>query len=118
MEGNFSNRVNDVIRLSRDEALRLGHDYIGTEHLLLGVIREGEGIAVKILKDADKGAKRQVAVLNAAYAIRLGKNVADLSEAIEMANTSIQSGSAIEKLKALVTETNGNLVQFKKVFEE
>lgn len=51
MEGNFSNRVNDVIRLSRDEALRLGHDYIGTEHLLLGIIREGEGIAVKILRN-------------------------------------------------------------------
>ncbi len=51
MEGNFSNRVQDVIRLSREEALRLGHDYIGTEHLLLGVIREGEGIAVKILRN-------------------------------------------------------------------
>jgi ATP-dependent Clp protease ATP-binding subunit ClpC len=51
MEGNFSNRVNEVIRLSREEALRLGHDYIGTEHLLLGIIREGEGIAVKVLKN-------------------------------------------------------------------
>ena len=51
MESNFSNRVNDVIRLSREEALRLGHDYIGTEHLLLGIIREGEGIAVKILRN-------------------------------------------------------------------
>ncbi|MFP4368050.1 MAG: ATP-dependent Clp protease ATP-binding subunit [Candidatus Kapaibacterium sp.] len=51
MEGNFSNRVNDVIRLSREEALRLGHDYIGTEHLLLGVIREGEGLAVKVLRN-------------------------------------------------------------------
>ncbi|MBL0174536.1 MAG: ATP-dependent Clp protease ATP-binding subunit [Ignavibacteria bacterium] len=51
MEGNFSNRVQEVIRLSREEALRLGHDYIGTEHLLLGVIREGEGIAVKILRN-------------------------------------------------------------------
>ena len=51
MEGNFSNRVNDVIKLSREEALRLGHDYIGTEHLLLGIIREGEGIAIKVLKN-------------------------------------------------------------------
>ena len=51
MEGNFSNRVQDVIRLSREEALRLGHDYIGTEHLLLGIIREGEGIGVKILRN-------------------------------------------------------------------
>ena len=51
MEGNFSNRVQDVIRLSREEALRLGHDYIGTEHLLLGLIREGEGIGARILKN-------------------------------------------------------------------
>ncbi len=49
MEGNFSNRVNDVIRLSREEALRLGHDYIGTEHLLLGIIRDGDGIGIKAL---------------------------------------------------------------------
>lgn len=51
MDSNFSNRVQDVIRLSREEAIRLGHDYIGTEHLLLGIIREGEGIAVKIFKN-------------------------------------------------------------------
>jgi len=51
MEGNFSDRVQDVIRLSREEALRLGHDYIGTEHLLLGLIREGEGIGARILKN-------------------------------------------------------------------
>ncbi len=51
MEGDFSNRVNEVIRLSREEALRLGHDYIGTEHILLGIIREGEGIAIKALRN-------------------------------------------------------------------
>ena len=50
MEAKFSNRVKEVISLSREEALRLGHDYIGTEHLLLGVIREGEGIAIGLLK--------------------------------------------------------------------
>lgn len=50
MEAKFSTRVKEVISLSREEALRLGHDYIGTEHLLLGMIREGEGIAVSILK--------------------------------------------------------------------
>ena len=50
MEANFSPRVKDVITFSREEALRLGHDYIGIEHLLLGIIREGEGLAIKILK--------------------------------------------------------------------
>ncbi|MEM7035571.1 MAG: ATP-dependent Clp protease ATP-binding subunit [Bacteroidota bacterium] len=49
MESNFSDRVKDVISYSREEALRLGHDYIGPEHLLLGLIREGEGKAIKIL---------------------------------------------------------------------
>ena len=50
MEAKFSPRVKDVIAFSREEALRLGHDYIGTEHLLLGLIREGEGMAIKFLK--------------------------------------------------------------------
>jgi len=49
MKNNFSSRVQMVIQFARDEALRLGHDYIGTEHLLLGLIREGEGIAIEIL---------------------------------------------------------------------
>jgi len=50
MEAKFSPRVKDVIAYSREEAIRLGHDYIGTEHLLLGLIREGDGMAIKILK--------------------------------------------------------------------
>jgi len=50
MESKFSPRVKDVISFSREEALRLGHDYIGTEHLLLGLIREGEGMAIKVMK--------------------------------------------------------------------
>jgi ATP-dependent Clp protease ATP-binding subunit ClpC len=58
MDSNFSNRVQDVIRLSREEAIRLGHDYIGTEHLLLGIIREGEGIAIKIFKNLGKDSNK------------------------------------------------------------
>ncbi len=50
MDARFSPRVKDVISYSREEALRLGHDYMGVEHLLLGIIREGEGMAVKIMK--------------------------------------------------------------------
>lgn len=50
MEAKFSPRVRDVISYSREEAIRLGHDYIGTEHLLLGLIREGEGRAVRTIK--------------------------------------------------------------------
>lgn len=50
MDTNFSDRLQEVIRYSREEALRLGHDYIGTEHLLLGLIREGEGVAINLLR--------------------------------------------------------------------
>ncbi|MFT6717006.1 MAG: ATP-dependent Clp protease ATP-binding subunit ClpC [Saprospiraceae bacterium] len=53
MEAKFSPRVKDVITYSREEALRLGHDYIGVEHLFLGILREGEGNAVKMLKNLD-----------------------------------------------------------------
>ena len=51
MKNNFTSRVQKVIRFSKEEAMRLGHDYIGTEHLVLGVIKEGEGIAIKILQN-------------------------------------------------------------------
>jgi ATP-dependent Clp protease ATP-binding subunit ClpC len=49
MEAKFSQRVKDVLAFSREEAMRLGNDYIGIEHLMLGIIRDGEGIAVQIL---------------------------------------------------------------------
>ncbi len=65
-EAKFSNRVKEVISLSREEALRLGHDYIGTEHLLLGMIREGEGVAVSVMK-------------------KLGLTMKELRSAIELA---------------------------------
>ncbi|MDA8625909.1 ATP-dependent Clp protease ATP-binding subunit, partial [Flavobacteriaceae bacterium] len=45
----FSSRVKDVITFSKEEALRLGHDFIGTEHLMLGILRDGEGKAIEIL---------------------------------------------------------------------
>ena len=51
MNVTFSDRVRCVMQHSRLEAARLGHDYIGTEHLLLGLIREGKGSAVDILTD-------------------------------------------------------------------
>ena len=49
MDDNFSPKVKDVIAYSKEEALRLGHDFIGTEHLMLGLIRKGTGKAIDIL---------------------------------------------------------------------
>jgi ATP-dependent Clp protease ATP-binding subunit ClpC len=51
MEAKFSQRVKDVISFSREEALRLGNDFIGVEHLLLGLIREGDGKAIQVLNE-------------------------------------------------------------------
>ncbi len=51
MENNLSPRAKDVLTYSREEALRLGHDYIGNEHFMLGIIREGQGVAIKILEN-------------------------------------------------------------------
>ena len=53
MDDNFSPKVRDVITFSKEEALRLGHEFIGTEHLLLGLIRKGEGKAIEILTSFD-----------------------------------------------------------------
>jgi len=79
METNFSPRVKDVISFSREEALRLGHDYIGTEHFLLGIIREGDGVAIKILKNlrVDLVELRKL-VENSIKSDRVGKAVSNL----------------------------------------
>ena len=69
MDDNFSPRVKDVISYSKEEALRLGHNSIGTEHLMLGILRDGAGKAVSILKsievDLDE-LRRKVEILNPA----------------------------------------------------
>jgi ATP-dependent Clp protease ATP-binding subunit ClpC len=51
MEAKFSQRVKDVLIYSREEAQRLGNDYIGLEHLLLGIIRDGDGLAIRIMRN-------------------------------------------------------------------
>jgi ATP-dependent Clp protease ATP-binding subunit ClpC len=53
MDDNFSQKVKDVIGYSKEEALRLGHEYIGTEHLILGVLRKSEGKAIDVLTSLD-----------------------------------------------------------------
>lgn len=49
MEAKFSQRVKDVLAYSREESLRLGNDYIGVEHLMLGMIRDGDGMGIQLL---------------------------------------------------------------------
>ncbi|EFG2693298.1 ATP-dependent Clp protease ATP-binding subunit ClpC, partial [Escherichia coli] len=50
MFGRFTERAQKVLALAQEEAIRLGHKNIGTEHILLGLVREGEGIAAKALE--------------------------------------------------------------------
>ena len=48
---NFTERVRKVLAMAREEAARLHHEYVGTEHILLGLIREGEGVAATVLQN-------------------------------------------------------------------
>ncbi|MGB2483357.1 MAG: ATP-dependent Clp protease ATP-binding subunit [Flavobacteriaceae bacterium] len=69
MDDNFSPRVKDVISFSKEEALRLGHDFIGTEHLMLGLLRDGQGKAIEILNNLDidlSQLRRKVEILSPA----------------------------------------------------
>ncbi|MDC6386648.1 ATP-dependent Clp protease ATP-binding subunit [Flagellimonas taeanensis] len=69
MDDNFSPRVKDVIAYSKEEALRLGHDFIGTEHLMLGLLRDGNGKAINILDALDvdlEHLRRKVEILSPA----------------------------------------------------
>ena len=69
MDENFSPRVKDVISYSKEEALRLGHDFIGTEHLMLGLLRDGNGKAIDILNSLDidlSHLRRKVEILSPA----------------------------------------------------
>ena len=69
MDDNFSPRVKDVIAYSKEEALRLGHDFIGTEHLMLGLLRDGNGKAIEILNSLDvdlNHLRRKVEILSPA----------------------------------------------------
>ena len=69
MDDNFSPRVKDVIAFSKEEALRLGHNFIGTEHLMLGILRDGGGKAIAILNAIEvnlEELRRKVEILNPA----------------------------------------------------
>ena len=69
MDDNFSSRVKDVISYSKEEALRLGHKQIGTEHLLLGMLRDGGGRAISILNSIEVNLdelRKKIEILNPA----------------------------------------------------
>jgi len=77
MDDNFSPRVKEVLSHSKDEALRLGHDFIGTEHLLLGILKDGSGKAISILDQLDidlEHLRRKVEILSPSNTDGLASN--------------------------------------------
>jgi ATP-dependent Clp protease ATP-binding subunit ClpC len=79
MDNNFSAQVKEIISFSREEALRLGNDFIGTEHLLLGLIREGESTAIKILKSFNIDLYELRKEIELAVKDKTGKNIANIN---------------------------------------
>ena len=79
MDNNFSAQVKEIISFSREEALRLGNDFIGTEHLLLGLIREGDNTAVRILKSFNIDLYELRKEIELAVKDKTGKNIANIN---------------------------------------
>ncbi|MBS1744375.1 MAG: ATP-dependent Clp protease ATP-binding subunit [Bacteroidetes bacterium] len=79
MDNNFSTQVKEIISYSREEALRLGNDFIGTEHLVLGLIRDGENTAIKILKSLNVDLYELRKEIEMAVKDKTGKNIANIN---------------------------------------
>jgi ATP-dependent Clp protease ATP-binding subunit ClpC len=79
MDNNFSAQVKEIISFSREEALRLGNDFIGTEHLLLGLIRDGENFAIKVLKQLNVDLYELRKEIELAVKDKTGKNIANIN---------------------------------------
>jgi ATP-dependent Clp protease ATP-binding subunit ClpC len=79
MDNNFSAQVKEIISFSREEALRLGNDFIGTEHLLLGLIRDGDNTAIKVLKQLNIDLYELRKEVELAVKDKTGKNIANIN---------------------------------------
>jgi ATP-dependent Clp protease ATP-binding subunit ClpC len=79
MDNNFSAQVKEIISFSREEALRLGNDFIGTEHLLLGLIRDGDNTAIKVLKQLNIDLYELRKEIELAVKDKTGKNIANIN---------------------------------------
>ncbi|MEO6812760.1 MAG: ATP-dependent Clp protease ATP-binding subunit [Ginsengibacter sp.] len=79
MDNNFSTQVKEIISYSREEALRLGNDFIGTEHLVLGLIRDGENTAMKILKSLNVDLYELRKEIELAVKDKTGKNISNIN---------------------------------------
>jgi ATP-dependent Clp protease ATP-binding subunit ClpC len=79
MDNNFSTQVKEIISYSREEALRLGNDFIGAEHLMLGLIRDQENTAIKVLRQLNVNLAELRKEIELAVKDKTGKNVANIN---------------------------------------
>ena len=79
MDNNFSAQVKEIITFSREEALRLGNDFIGIEHLLLGLIRDGENVAIRVLKQLNVDLYELRKEVELAVKDKTGKSIANIN---------------------------------------
>jgi ATP-dependent Clp protease ATP-binding subunit ClpC len=98
----FTPRAKKTLELSLREALAIKHNYIGTEHILLGLIREGEGVAAQILRDHADLPEIRAAVLNAV-------SVADPGEAGEAGEGSEETNAVLRWLRARLSRHGASL---------
>ena len=79
MDNNFSTQVKEIISYSREEALRLGNDFIGAEHLMLGLIRDQENTAIKVLRQLNVNLGELRKEIELAVKDKSGKNIANIN---------------------------------------
>lgn len=102
---NFTDRLRKVLQMAREEATRLHHEYVGTEHLLLGLLREGEGVAAAVL--ANLGVEREAIRRQIEQVVKAGKAVA--ADGPELPYTS-RAKKALELAMMAARELNHSYV--------
>ncbi|MDD3310162.1 MAG: Clp protease N-terminal domain-containing protein, partial [Dysgonamonadaceae bacterium] len=97
MDTNFTQRVRDIMVYSREEAERLQNNYIGPEHLLLGILRDGEGLAIQLLQDFDVDLK--------ALKESIDDSVRNVQESLSIVNELVINKSTEKVLKMSILES-------------
>jgi ATP-dependent Clp protease ATP-binding subunit ClpC len=95
---NFTERVRRILAMAREESVRLNHEYVGTEHILLGLIRQGDGVAIEVMKNLsanpDQVRDTLLGVLQKGHAPRYGGDLPYTTRAkrvLELAMTEVKS---------------------------
>src|ERR671935_243180 len=99
----FTDRARKVMQLANQEAQRFNHEYIGTEHILLGLVKEGSGVAANVLKNLDVDLLAQKVIDNNVPELLRDKRIVVLDLAMMVAGTKYR-GQFEERIKAVMNE--------------